>query len=69
MDALDEAGGGSWMLGSFVQANFGIRSELTVLGVPLGRHLKGGEVRSTPVGSVIAVTARPPGSWRTAGPA
>jgi L-aminopeptidase/D-esterase-like protein len=50
-----EAGGGSFILGSFVQANFGIRSELTILGVPVGRHLKGGEVRSKPMGSVIAV--------------
>ncbi|MET0483588.1 MAG: P1 family peptidase [Aestuariivirgaceae bacterium] len=50
-----EAAGGSWILGSFVQANFGIRSELTILGVPVGRHLKGGEVRSKPMGSVIAV--------------
>ena len=52
---LVEAAGGSWVLGSFVQANFGIRSELTILGVPVGRHLKGGEVRSQPMGSVIAV--------------
>jgi L-aminopeptidase/D-esterase-like protein len=50
-----EAAGGSWILGSFVQANFGIRSELTILGVPVGRHLTGGEVRSRPMGSVIAV--------------
>jgi D-aminopeptidase len=54
---LVEAAGGSWVLGSFVQANFGIRSELTILGVPVGRHLKGGEVRSRPTGSVIAVVA------------
>ena len=52
---LVEAAGGGWVLGSFVQANFGIRSELTILGVPVGRHLKGGEVRSQPMGSVIAV--------------
>jgi D-aminopeptidase len=52
---LVEAAGGDWVLGSFVQANFGIRSELTILGVPVGRFLKGGEVRSRPMGSVIAV--------------
>jgi D-aminopeptidase len=50
-----EAAGGSWILGSFVQANFGIRSELTILGVPVGRQIKGGEVRSRPMGSVIAI--------------
>jgi L-aminopeptidase/D-esterase-like protein len=38
-----------------VQANFGIRPELMVLGVPVGRHIKGGEIRSTPAGSIIAV--------------
>jgi D-aminopeptidase len=48
---------GSWTLGAFVQANFGIRRELVVLGVPVGRHLSGGEVRSTPMGSVIAIVA------------
>jgi D-aminopeptidase len=48
---------GTWTVGAFVQANFGIRPELTVLGVPVGREMRGGEVRSKPVGSVIAVVA------------
>jgi L-aminopeptidase/D-esterase-like protein len=48
---------GSWTVGAFVQANFGTRRELTVLGVPVGRDLPGGEVRSTPMGSVIAIVA------------
>jgi L-aminopeptidase/D-esterase-like protein len=47
----------SWTVGAFVQANFGTRRELMVLGVPVGRDLPGGEVRSTPMGSVIAVVA------------
>lgn len=49
--------GGSWTVGAFVQANFGTRRELTVLGVPVGRHVQGGEVRSRPLGSVIAIVA------------
>jgi L-aminopeptidase/D-esterase-like protein len=49
--------GGQWTIGAFVQANFGARRELTVLGVPVGRHLPGGEVRSMPAGSVIAIIA------------
>jgi D-aminopeptidase len=48
---------GTWTVGAFVQANFGIRPELTVLGAPVGRELRGGEVRSTAMGSVIAIVA------------
>ena len=50
-----EAAGGTWTVGVFVQANFEIREELMILGVPVGQHLRGGEVRSPPRGSVIAV--------------
>ncbi|MDH3596355.1 MAG: P1 family peptidase [Rhodospirillales bacterium] len=49
--------GESYLLGAFVQANFGRRRELTVAGVPVGRHLPGGELRSKPAGSIIAVIA------------
>ncbi|MFO1091116.1 MAG: P1 family peptidase [Hyphomicrobiales bacterium] len=45
----------TYTVGAFVQSNFGIRPELSVLGVPVGRHILGGEVRSTPMGSIIAV--------------
>lgn len=48
---------GHWTVAVFVQANFGTRRELTVLGVPVGRHLAGGEVRSIPAGSIIVVVA------------
>ena len=48
---------GDFTLGAFVQANFGIRRELTVAGLPVGRELPGGEVRSKPGGSIIAVVA------------
>jgi L-aminopeptidase/D-esterase-like protein len=50
-----ETAGATYTVGVFVQANFGIRPELMVLGVPVGQHIKGGEVRSTPMGSIIAV--------------
>ena len=52
-----EVDGTRLTVGVFVQSNFGIRRELTVSGVPVGRHLKGGEVRSKPSGSIIAIVA------------
>lgn len=48
---------GDYTVGVFVQANFGIRSELVIAGVPVGRHISGGELRGTPHGSVIAIVA------------
>lgn len=54
---LVDTGGGPYVLGCFVQANFGIRRELTVLGVPAGKHLTGGEVFTSPGGSIIGVIA------------
>ncbi|HWD66982.1 MAG TPA: P1 family peptidase [Caulobacteraceae bacterium] len=55
-----EAAGGTWTLGAFVQANFGLREHLVIAGAPVGRALKdwtpderaGGEG-----GSIIAVVA------------
>ncbi len=52
-----DVGGREYTLGVFVQSNFGLRQELTVLGVPVGRHLSGGEFRSRGMGSIIAVIA------------
>ena len=54
-----EAAGGRYLLGAFVQANFGARAELTIAGVPVGRHFPvdaEGESRP-PGGSVIALVA------------
>ncbi len=51
------AGGTGFTLGTFVQSNFGRRPELTVLGVPVGRELKGGEFLDRGTGSIIAVIA------------
>ncbi len=52
-----EIAGSAFTVGAFVQANFGLRHELVVAGVPVGRYITGGEVRSAPNGSVIAVAA------------
>lgn len=49
--------GKHYTLGIFVQSNFGLRHELTVLGVPVGRELTGGECRSKGSGSIIAIIA------------
>ena len=55
---------GSWKLtdekytvGVFVQANFGAREQLTVLGVPVGQHLTANKLRGKDQGSVIAIVA------------
>ncbi len=54
---LVEAAGGRYTVGAFVQSNFGVRSELVVAGVPVGRHITGGEVRARPGSSIIAIAA------------
>ncbi|MBV8910159.1 MAG: P1 family peptidase [Gammaproteobacteria bacterium] len=53
--------GHPYTLGVLVQSNFGKRSELTVLGVPVGRHLSGNAIWSelglTDLGSIIVLIA------------
>ena len=45
-------------LGVFLQANFGMRAELTLCGLPIGRELDASdELRAQPAGSIIAVVA------------
>jgi L-aminopeptidase/D-esterase-like protein len=51
------AAGRPFVVGAFVQSNFGRRRELTVRGVPVGRNLGGGEFLSRGTGSIIAVVA------------
>ena len=46
-----------YTVGAFVQANFGLRSDLVIAGAPVGRHLTGGEIRSQGMGSIIVVIA------------
>ena len=52
-----EIAGRRFTLGVFVQSNFGRREDLTVLGVPVGRHLTAGKLRGKEQGSVIAIVA------------
>jgi L-aminopeptidase/D-esterase-like protein len=54
---LVDIAGGRYALGVFVQANFGRREDLTVLGVPVGGHLPEGKLRGREQGSVIAIVA------------
>jgi L-aminopeptidase/D-esterase-like protein len=49
--------GATYTLGAFVQANYGRQHELTIAGVPVGRHLADSEVMRRADGSVIAVVA------------
>jgi len=47
----------TYTVGLFVQSNFGVRHELVISGVPVGKHIQGNEIRSKPVGSIIAIAA------------
>ena len=50
-------GAAQYTVGTFVQSNFGLRSELTVLGVAVGRELSDGAFRTKGSGSIIAIVA------------
>ncbi len=50
-------GGKTYIVGVFVQANFGAREQMVVLGVPVGEHIKAAKLRGKDQGSVIAVVA------------
>jgi D-aminopeptidase len=52
-----EIAGEKYAVGVFVQANFGAREQLTVLGVPVGQHLTANKLRGKDQGSVIAIVA------------
>jgi len=49
--------GGEQVVGAFVQSNFGLRPELTVLGVAAGRAMRGQELRGKASGSIIVMIA------------
>jgi D-aminopeptidase len=44
-------------VGIFVQSNFGHREQLTILGVPVGKHLTHDKLRGKDAGSIIAIVA------------
>ncbi len=46
-----------YTVGALVQANFGLRPLLRVLGVPVGEHLKANRIWSAEQGSIIALVA------------
>ena len=48
-----ESGPGTWTMGVILQANHGLRRDLTIAGVPVGRELGGGR-RKRESGSIIA---------------
>jgi L-aminopeptidase/D-esterase-like protein len=52
-----EARHGGYTLGVLVQANFGLRRQLTVAGVPVGREITEGTFRDEEAGSIIIVIA------------
>jgi L-aminopeptidase/D-esterase-like protein len=52
-----EVNGSRHIVGVFVQANFGLRRDLIISGVPVGRSMPGGEMRTKAAGSVIAIVA------------
>ena len=49
--------GAEYVVGAFVQANFGRRHQLAIAGVPVGRHIPEGTYRDVESGSIIAVVA------------
>lgn len=53
---LGERAGG-WTVGALVQANCGLRGQLTIAGVPVGREMPEGARRTEEYGSIIIVVA------------
>jgi L-aminopeptidase/D-esterase-like protein len=49
--------GRRFTVGAFVQSNFGVRDQLTIAGVPVGRHITEGTYREDEQGSIIAIIA------------
>ncbi len=49
--------GETYIVGAFVQANFGLRSQLLIAGIPMAEHLSGPEPHGEDTGSIIAVVA------------
>ncbi|MGH6908267.1 MAG: P1 family peptidase [Aestuariivirga sp.] len=49
--------GQRYVLGVFLQANFGEREDLTILGTPVGQHIPHDKLRGKDQGSVIVIVA------------
>ena len=52
-----DAKAGGYTVGTLVQANFGLRHQLRIAGLPMGRELREGLVYSKETGSIIIVVA------------
>ena len=52
-----EIAGKTYTVGVFVQANFGAREQMMILGVPVGQQIKAAKLRGKDQGSVIAIVA------------
>ncbi len=50
-------GSETYTVGVFLQVNFGLREDLMIAGIPVGKLLPGGEIRAKGAGSVIAIVA------------
>jgi L-aminopeptidase/D-esterase-like protein len=48
---------GGYTVGVLVQCNYGVRSQLRIAGVPVGREITDGSFRTDDVGSIIVVVA------------
>jgi L-aminopeptidase/D-esterase-like protein len=48
-------GDDTYTVGAFVQANFGLRKNMTIAGIPMFEHLPGPDPYDTDTGSIIAV--------------
>ncbi|MDP3898019.1 MAG: P1 family peptidase [Mesorhizobium sp.] len=49
--------GGDYTVGVFVQSNFGLRHQCTILGAPVGKHITEDLLRGKPAGSIIVIVA------------
>ena len=54
---LVQIGGSDYRLGVLVQANHGVRDWLTILGRPVGKHMREGLFRARETGSIIVILA------------
>src|SRR5262249_20220748 len=52
-DARARETGGGYTVGVLVQANFGLRHQLQIAGVPVGREITEGKIRRKEAGSII----------------
>ena len=57
MKGAEGAAPQSYTVGAIVQSNFGLRPQLTITGVPVGKEIRDGAFRSAETGSIIIAVA------------